>query len=49
VSIRILPGPSLVSRITSYSVDLSIEAALQPSLKGTGPSPCMTRGHLELA
>jgi hypothetical protein len=42
-------GPSLVSRITSYSVDRSIEATAYPSLKGTGSSPYMTRGHLELA
>jgi hypothetical protein len=42
-------GLSLVSRITSYSVDISIEATVYPSLKGTGPGPYMTRGHLELA
>ena len=42
-------SPSLVSGITSYSVDISIEATVYPSLKGTGPGPYMTRGHLELA
>ena len=40
--------PSLVSRITSYSVDTFIEATAQPSLKGTGQGPYMTQGHLEL-
>jgi hypothetical protein len=28
--------PSLVSRITSYLVDISVEATAQPSLNGTG-------------
>ena len=41
--------PSLVSRITGYLVDVSIEATAHPSLNGTGQSPYMTQGHLELA
>ena len=41
--------PSLVNRITSYSVDLAIETTAPPLLKGTGSSPYMTRGHHELA
>src|SRR6201986_4052712 len=32
----------LVSRITWYLVDTSIEATAYPSLKGTGPGPYMT-------
>ena len=38
-----------MSRITSYSVDMSIEATEQSSLKGTGKSPYTTQGHLQFA
>jgi hypothetical protein len=46
---RTLRPPLLVSRITSYSIDRSLEATAYPSLKGTGPGPYMTQGHLGLA
>src|SRR6202012_3892738 len=36
---------SLVSRITSCLLNVSVEATAHPSLKGTGPSPYMTQGH----
>jgi hypothetical protein len=42
-------GPSLVSRITSYLVEIAVEETAQPSLNGTGQSPYMTQGHLESA
>jgi hypothetical protein len=37
-----------VEEVTSYSINRSIEATAFPLLKGTGPGPYMTQGHLGL-
>jgi hypothetical protein len=41
--------PSLVTRITSFLLDISVEATARPFREWYGQGPYMTQGHLQLA